>query len=713
MVKKKKKKDNTPIIRSKFITFKNTMKKICRDGVIERFEDVCYRINSIVKSTYYFIRLYYAYLFENKIEFPTINSKMIRDIFALISDVSRKQTTSEQLLMNSMMGKFNETTFSLLGLERVSRDNLTQALTYETERIIVNIETNIKEHFLQHFNRYIKIKFNYYNKETFIRRQNLSKDNLKNELKKLKSNYEHIKWSIGNIHEPVTRYYNAFILEQRNILFLNHEHISKNVFYDVTCSPLKYLYTFYAIANTFEKCNLDHNLLESFKYHNISVGKSNIDIMMYNTLNSTKLRIIPTIDITSFEKRTKTRKVQMFNVTPLQTSLIPKYFTIETAVLIQIFGPLIKKNIHVFEEFSIYNVEDLRLSYNNDEIKFILWNLIFNMEDTYFSKKGKFNFNYFVTTDCFSCSSLFLHKDHPSIKKGRNLKSKSKTKINNSITYIEDHIINSTLDLKKEVVCIDPNKRDIIYCGKYKDAVNKTGLVRYRYTSCQRRKELKTRKYNRFKLNASDFDIKQLESCKVISKRTVNFTNIEKYIKNCNTIDRRLTKEYAKPIYRKLKWYSYLNKLKSENRMVKNFKKKMGSNKDVIIAIGDYSCKSSNLTGTLPTIAKKVIDIFRKAQYETYIINEFNTSKICNKCGDTMETFMKRESPKPKHKGKIINVHGLLRCTSVKHNCETIHNRDTNAVLNMLKIVTLTKETLERPTLYCQPSSTFLQHKPS
>ena len=68
-----------------------------------------------------------------------------------------------------------------------------------------------------------------------------------------------------------------------------------------------------------------------------------------------------------------------------------------------------------------------------------------------------------------------------------------------------------------------------------------------------------------------------------------------------------------------------------------------------------------------------------------------------------MEKFIKRKSPTPKNKEdeKEILVHGILQCQSVKHNCEIIHNRDKNAVKNMLKIVTSLKETGKRPDEYC------------
>ena len=34
--------------------------------------------------------------------------------------------------------------------------------------------------------------------------------------------------------------------------------------------------------------------------------------------------------------------------------------------------------------------------------------------------------------------------------------------------------------------------------------------------------------------------------------------------------------------------------------------------------------------------------------YEVYVINEFRTSKLCNKCELTYDTFHKRKSEKPK-----------------------------------------------------------------
>lgn len=67
-----------------------------------------------------------------------------------------------------------------------------------------------------------------------------------------------------------------------------------------------------------------------------------------------------------------------------------------------------------------------------------------------------------------------------------------------------------------------------------------------------------------------------------------------------------------------------------------------------------------------------------------------------------MEYFKEIISKKPKYKGKNHKetVHELLRCQSIKPKCKIIHNRDKNAVQNMLYIVETIKTTGKRPKEY-------------
>ena len=120
--------------------------------------------------------------------------------------------------------------------------------------------------------------------------------------------------------------------------------------------------------------------------------------------------------------------------------------------------------------------------------------------------------------------------------------------------------------------------------------------------------------------------------------------------------------------------------------------------------IGDYDKGSYHMQGLEPAICKK----FRNAGYIVKLINEFRTSKLCNGCNSELEKFHSVLSKKPKHKNKQkpikVLCHGLLRCQSVKHNCKVIHNRDKNAVQNMLKIVESIKTTGSRPIIFTRTS---------
>jgi len=136
--------------------------------------------------------------------------------------------------------------------------------------------------------------------------------------------------------------------------------------------------------------------------------------------------------------------------------------------------------------------------------------------------------------------------------------------------------------------------------------------------------------------------------------------------------------------------------------MIKNFTNKFGSPEDVIIILGDYDRGNHIMKGCEPTILKRIRRIFKNAGFQVYLINEFRTSITCNGCHGEVEKFLSRPSHKPKDiiKQKQILVNGLLRCTNVKHKCELIHNRDKNAVQNMLYILNSIINTGERPDIF-------------
>jgi len=143
--------------------------------------------------------------------------------------------------------------------------------------------------------------------------------------------------------------------------------------------------------------------------------------------------------------------------------------------------------------------------------------------------------------------------------------------------------------------------------------------------------------------------------------------------------------------------------------MVDNFKSKFGTPDKVIIVFGDHDKGQHNMGGLEPSICKKFRRIFKNAGYKVYLINEFRTSKLCNCCHQELDKFLTRASnkPKDKKKNKKTLVNGLLKHTVSNPEgelnpllCTIIHNRDKNAVQNMLYIVEHIKKTGSRPEAY-------------
>jgi len=73
-------------------------------------------------------------------------------------------------------------------------------------------------------------------------------------------------------------------------------------------------------------------------------------------------------------------------------------------------------------------------------------------------------------------------------------------------------------------------------------------------------------------------------------------------------------------------------------------------------------------------------------------------SKICSYCNGELEKFLVRKSQKSKL--KFDNTFGV--CQYIKPKCEKIHNRDKNAVQNMLNIVKTIFKKGKRPEIFCR-----------
>ena len=115
---------------------------------------------------------------------------------------------------------------------------------------------------------------------------------------------------------------------------------------------------------------------------------------------------------------------------------------------------------------------------------------------------------------------------------------------------------------------IDPGRKNLLYMK------NKNGK-RLRYTNKEHIKGLKQLKYNRLLQNY---------------KNKTGISDIENYLNkyNSKTYDYKKFKKfikYKKDIFRKYKWYGYINKKKTESKLITKIKKTFG--KDAIINFGN------------------------------------------------------------------------------------------------------------------------------
>ena len=317
-----------------------------------------------------------------------------------------------------------------------------------------------------------------------------------------------------------------------------------------------------------------------------------------------------------------------------------------------------------------------------------------------------------IKTDGISVSILFVRIDD----KGNPVKKQKGKKYKELLDceYIEKAELTEE-QKKMKIITIDPNDGgDLIYCGSKNE---NDELETFRYTQNQRRLETRTKKYMKIieKVNSetkiNNQTIKQIESTlSVLNSKTVNYEEFKKYIQEKNKVNKTLYEHYQQEFFRKFKLNKYINMQKSEAKMIENFKNKFGTPDKVIIVFGDRDKGQHNMRGLEPSICKKFRRIFKNAGYKVFLINEFNTSKLCNCCHQELDKFLTRTSnkPKDKKKNKKILVNGLLKHTVSNPEgelnqiplCKIIHNRDKNAVQNMLNIVEHIKKTGSRPEAY-------------
>lgn len=638
-------------------TNKDNIKNVIRDvHLLPLINDITIRTNKIVIHSYQFLKLYLLHLYENNQPFPVLDKEYICDIFKVITKrkSNRGGYTEEKMpeqlrtLTNFYKSHYAST---IANDEILYYDKLPYILAYEAIDMITNITNNIQEHFIDHLNKYVNIVFDIKSKRDEITKNNKDKIIRKQLHKELYEEINKVKKDLITFGDLTgDEKYHSWIKEQKIKLFPNKSNFEENnIYYELKSN------TQYFISGMF--------------HVSIELEKLNVERVKNNE-----------------------KQIRLFNVLPLRTNIIPKNICIDTCSIIQNF---------MGDDYD----SKLLTTYKKQNKYFELWNKYFKLNKRVFKKGQKYAFSHMIRTDGVSCCVLFVKVD-------ANGKPLPKTRQNKqccqeeNIDYIEKANIDDIKNMK--VVCADPNYSDLIYCGSKDETGN---LQTFRYTQNQRRLETRMKKYSKIKDNLSketlvnEQSVKELETTlSSLNSKTCNYDKFKIYCNEKNKINYQLYAHYEQRCFRKFKLNSFTNTQKSELKMVKNFQTKYGKPNETIFVMGDYDKGDYHMKGKEPVICKKFRRIFRNAGYKTFLVNEFRTSKLCNCCNEELENFLERPSQKPKLKkeGKTEICHGLLRCQSVKHNSEIFHNRDKNAVQNMLNIIKSVFDTGKRPDIFCR-----------
>jgi len=428
-----------------------------------------------------------------------------------------------------------------------------------------------------------------------------------------------------------------------------------------------------------------------------------------------------------------------FQFFPIQTNAIPRHIQVDTKALVELFVDT-KKHQKLLDIW-ITNSKEITKGKNQGKIKNktkqdlynqleqnkeFIWNTFFNITQT----RKNYVFDYTIITDGYTTSLRFLHNDFvkeeqekkdkkkagkkalqgltkeqkDKIKedkkqlqkeqakqkrlqnKDKPKKSKKEEKQENPEFYYIDEVPKEMLEGKH--IFIDPGKRSLF--SMMDDDGN-----HFSYTNRQYLKETKRLKYQSLLKNYKDrIGITEIEEgLNKYNSKTCNIEKFKEYITEKNKANEKLVHLYQQLKFRQYKWYSYINKKRTEDNMVNKIAKKYS--KDHIIIIGDWSIgkQMRNFIST-PNLTLK-----RKLQehFKVYNIDEFRTSCLSYKTEEPCENLCLKFKKDPKQKER--KIHSILTY-KMENNRKGCINRDKNGCKNIQKVFKSYMETGERPEKY-------------
>ena len=608
--------------------------------VLERINDAVSRTNTITTNSYFLLRLWVLQKYHNNQEIPIITEDTIRmSMKSLVKASAGPKPKGNNL---ALLQEFQNIGNSIFTLQ--DGKNLSAILDYYATTMITAIENNIKMHFIDYIKRFVNSYF-----------KNIYQNELQNKefKKQFYKELQQVKNDIINDAEILTcdeKYHNWLNDNRYKIVPENYD---TSYFYDIKVNPQKYL--------------------KHMIFMNLQLEEAN---------------------------------TKMFQFFPLQTHLIPRHIQIDTKSLVELFIDTDKKQY--FD-----NIET-----NKEK----LWNTFFKLHHM-----NKYVFDYTIITDGYSVSLRFLHTDFVNEERIKKDKMKNGKKQMKGLTEEEKEIKKQEKQVQQNKLKEENRKRrelqkkekketkkEVLHEFPYIDEVSKDFLDGkhlfidpgkrtllqmmdddgnyFSYTNKQRINETKRIKYSSLLKNYKDKQhITEIENTlSLFNSKTCDIEKFKEYIKEKLKVNYAIATLYQDEKFRQYKWYSYINKKRTEDNMLNKIENKYG--KDIKIIIGDWSIgkQMRNFISTPNLSIKRKLN----TRFEVYNIDEFRTSCLNYKTEELCNNLYLPDKRNIERK-----IHSILTF-KMENKRKGCINRDKNGCKNIQKVFNHYIETGQRPEKY-------------
>ena len=662
-------KEKTP-----YRTIKTSLKSIIKDPEIHnKINELVIKCNHIVIDAYMFIRLYALYKYKNNQSIPNLDADFISYVITTLGTKDTRGKQSKNTTLINELNNFYTTEFKpIFNHEKYDLKCMSFVIPYICQTMETCITTNLKEHFIKRLFRFINIFCGKYYDEKYskiveddnkkyiisksiritkkIKNNKSLKEKEKEYIKEKKDTLWKLKKAISeNKYTDIPIKINKWFNDNKNNIIPTE--FKKSIPYDCQAYPFKYIkYSFY-MNSKYEEFN--------------ETIKNQIKIKQENNTSSEEI------------KQLNRQIIKLFQPLSLRKNNVPKYITLDTASLINLFTTTKEKG---------------KLLQSLKEIQYSIWDEYFKMNKQIFKSTKDYIFNYTIQTDGIGCSLLFKHISIKDKKYGGKVKT-----VDNSISYIDDLSETQITDMKtKNIICADPGKKYLLYMMdnsgnelKYSCMQRDTESLAKRNRRIIMSNKNRTKHTSLIDNNTTNIINEETKLSKYLST-TVNYDKFKEFIRVKHETNEKTKSFYEKLLYRKINWRTKTYRQKSEDKFLNNIENKFGDKKDIVVCIGDWSNKQGTCikgTSTMGVGLKRLIS----KRYNTLLIDEYNTSKKCCNCFNDVENIELKGETK-------FRLLGCKNCKNKNIGSPEDENksifdtykfltRDKNSCINMLKIV--------------------------